>query len=100
MKTRVLFSRLVHVTEGVEGVSGAVTSDCSREGVGKLLHVFSLCLCLVVLSSEDNLHGTLGNTRGKQLKTEKEIKKFGKLIKKNKKNTLAPMTATSAVGQA
>lgn len=43
---------------------GAVTSDCSREGVGELLHIFSFGLSLVVLSSEDDLHGALGTRRG------------------------------------
>lgn len=35
------------------------TSDSSWEGVGELLHVFSLCLCLVLFSSENNLNSTL-----------------------------------------
>lgn len=39
------------------------TSDSSWEGVGKLFHVFSLCLCLVLLPSEDNLNSTLSKTQ-------------------------------------
>lgn len=46
------------------GVVWSVTSDCSWEGVGELLHVFSFGLGLVVLSSEDDLHGALGTRRG------------------------------------
>ena len=64
------------------------TSDSSWEGVGELLHVFRLCLRLVLLSSEDDLHGTLRkkqitrtvkskrNERGrerKKYKTEKHV---------------------------
>lgn len=35
------------------------TSDGSWEGVGELLHVFGLCLRLVLLPSENNLNSTL-----------------------------------------
>lgn len=41
----------------------ACTSDGSREGVGELLHVFGLCLCLVVLPPEDDLNSALNTKR-------------------------------------
>lgn len=46
------------------GVVWSVTSDCGWEGVGELLHVFSFGLSLVVLSSEDDLHGALKKKKG------------------------------------
>lgn len=76
------------------------TSDSSWERVSKLLHVFSLCFCLVLLSSEDNLNGTL--RKKKEIKTVKikEAERKGQTKNLEVMCTLAPMTATSAVGQA
>lgn len=37
----------------------AATSESSRERVGELLHVFGLCFRLVLLPSENDLHGPL-----------------------------------------
>jgi len=37
------------------------TSDSSGEGIGKLLHIFSFSLGLILLSSEDDLNCTLKN---------------------------------------
>lgn len=82
------------------------TSDSSWEGVGELLHVFGLCLSLVLLSSEDNLDSTLGK-RERNRPYTRSNQKEGKKKKKEWQMgwvggvcTLAPMTATSAVGQA
>lgn len=62
-----------------ESLGYSFTSDSSWERVGELVHVFSFCLRLVLLSSEDNLNSTL---RGKetvhiycQKQKERETKK-------------------------
>lgn len=80
------------------------TSDSSWEGVGELLHVFRLCLRLVLLSSEDDLHSALRKKRMIHTVKSKRSERGRERKKYKQKNTcvctLAPMTATSAEGQA
>lgn len=70
------------------------TSDSRRERVGELLHIFSLGLSLVLLPSEDDLDRSLR----KQTKVNAGWRHPS--VRRRGAVTLAPMTATSAVGQA
>lgn len=82
---------------------GAFTSDGSGEGVGELLHVFGLRLSLVLLPSENDLNSTLRERERETMHAVKTKRKRGtdkEEAQKEDDSTLAPMTATSAVGQA
>lgn len=52
---------------GVCFLKSTFTSDSSRERVSKRLHIFGLCFSLILLSSEDNLNGTLRKLREKNI---------------------------------
>lgn len=52
--------RLMYIVS-VNNKNVLCTSDSSGEGIGKLLHIFSFSLGLILLSSEDDLNCTLKN---------------------------------------